>query len=192
VPASVILLLLDGGFGEQPFSEHRQQPTVAADPDDCPSGSTPHTEDLMLVTNHVLSGALIGHVARRIPVSFAVGVLSHLVLDATPHWGDARPIQQLMHIAVPDGLVGAATMALVTLTTHPERRTTVLAGMAGAALLDLDKPGRVFFGASPFPRFVDAVHGGVQHESPRRMPQELAVGLSLMVVVALITRRHRG
>jgi hypothetical protein len=145
----------------------------------------------MLVTNHVLSGALIGHVASSTPVSFAVGVLSHLVLDATPHWGDARPIEQLMHIAVPDGLVGATTLAMVTSRTHPERRVRVLAGMAGAALLDLDKPGRVFYGASPFPRFVDAVHGGVQRESPRRMPQELAVGISLMVVVALVTRRHR-
>jgi hypothetical protein len=146
----------------------------------------------MLVTNHVLSGALLGHVARSIPVSFAVGVLSHLVLDAVPHWGDARPIHDVMHIAVPDGLVGATAMALVTLTTPPERRAQVLAGMVGAALLDLDKPGRVFFGASPFPRFVDAVHGGLQNESPRRMPQELLVGTTLMLVVALWTRRHRA
>ncbi len=145
----------------------------------------------MLVTNHVLSGALLGHVARSIPVSFAVGVLSHLVLDATPHWGDARPIEEMMHVAVPDGLVGATTMALVVATTHPERRMRVLAGMAGAALLDLDKPGRVFFGASPFPRFVDAIHGGIQNESPRRMPQEIIVGTALMVLVTLTTRRHR-
>jgi hypothetical protein len=144
----------------------------------------------MLVTNHVLSGALLGHAAPSVPGSFAVGVVSHLVLDAVPHWGDARPIHDVMHIAVPDGLVGATVMAVVTLTTHRERRARVLAGMVGAALLDLDKPGRVFFGKSPFPRFVDAVHGGLQNESARRMPQELLVGTTLMVVVALWTRRH--
>lgn len=145
----------------------------------------------MLVTNHVLSGALLGHVARSVPVSFAVGVLSHLMLDVVPHWGDGREIQEVMHIAVPDGLIGATTMALVTLTTHPERRARVLAGMVGAALLDMDKPGRVFFGASPFPRVVDELHQRYQHESPRRMPQELVVGVSLMILVAMETRRHR-
>ena len=50
--------------------------------------------------------------------------------------------------------------------------------MAGAAFLDLDKPSTVFFGASPFPRAVDALHEAVQRESPRRMPQEILVGLT--------------
>jgi hypothetical protein len=146
----------------------------------------------LLVTNHVLSGALVAHAARSVPVAFAVGVLSHLVLDSVPHWGDDRRIQDVMHIAVPDGLVGLAAMAAVTLGTRPERRPQVLAGMAGAALLDLDKPGRVFFGASPFPLAVDRLHGWVQRESPRRMPQELLVGATLMLVVGVRTRRHRA
>ncbi len=145
----------------------------------------------MLVTNHVLSGALIGEAARSIPAAFSLGVLSHLVLDSVPHWGDRRPIEDVMHIAVPDGLVGLTVMAAATLGTHPGRRARVLAGMTGAALLDLDKPARVFFGASPFPRVVDRLHGLVQRESPRRMPQELLVGLTLMAVVAARTRRHR-
>jgi hypothetical protein len=145
----------------------------------------------MLVTNHVLSGALVGHVAGSVPVAFAVGVVSHLVLDSVRHWGDDRRIEDVMHIAVPDGLVGLATMATVTLGARPERRARVLAGMAGAALLDLDKPGRVFFGASPFPLLVDRLHGWVQRESPRRMPQELLVGATLMLVVGVWTRRHR-
>jgi hypothetical protein len=42
----------------------------------------------MLVTNHVLSGAVIGAASRRRPAAaFAVGVLSHFALDAAPHWG---------------------------------------------------------------------------------------------------------
>ena len=150
-----------------------------------------HTGTLMLVTNHVLCGALVGHVVRSLPASFAVGVVSHLVLDSVPHWGDARPIEDVLHIAVPDGLIGATTMAVVTLVTRRQRRAQVVAGMAGAALLDMDKPSRLFFGSSPFPRAVDALHQRVQRESPRRLPQELLVGTTLMAVVALQTKRHR-
>jgi hypothetical protein len=146
----------------------------------------------MLVTNHVLSGALIGQACASLPVSFAVGVLSHLVLDAVPHWGDERPIRELMHIAVPDGLIGAMTMAAVTVATDRDHRASVLAGMAGAAFLDADKPCMVFFGGSPFPRPVDLVHKRVQHESPHRMPQEVLLGGLGMLVVAVLTRHRRS
>jgi hypothetical protein len=144
----------------------------------------------MLVTNHVLSGALIGHATRRAPVAFAVGVASHLALDAVPHWGDDRAIEDVLHIAVPDGLLGATAMAVVTLTSAPQRRLRVFAGMAGAALLDMDKPSRLFFGCSPFPGVVDRVHQRVQRESAGRLPQEFVVGSVLMVVVAVCTRRR--
>jgi hypothetical protein len=144
----------------------------------------------VLVTNHVLSGALVGRALRSIPAAFAVGVVSHLALDAVPHWG-GRPIADVMGVAVADGLTGLATMASVTLATEPERRLPVLAGMAGAAFLDLDKPSTVFFGFSPFPRAVDALHVRVQRESPRRMPQEILVGLGGALVVAAWTRQAR-
>jgi hypothetical protein len=43
---------------------------------------------MMFVTNHVLSGVLIGKVlADRPAAALAVGVASHLALDAVPHWG---------------------------------------------------------------------------------------------------------
>ncbi|MGI9155149.1 MAG: hypothetical protein ACR2FG_00700 [Marmoricola sp.] len=54
----------------------------------------------MLVTNDVLSGAFIGRVATGAVSAFGWGVLSHLVLDAVPHWGDERPIEELMSVAV--------------------------------------------------------------------------------------------
>jgi len=44
----------------------------------------------MLVTTHVLSGALIGYAVPHPVASFVVGVFSHLVLDAVPHWGVRR------------------------------------------------------------------------------------------------------
>jgi hypothetical protein len=144
----------------------------------------------VLVTNHVLSGALIGHAAPSVPVAFGAGVLSHLLLDAIPHWGETRPLTELMHIAVPDGLVGAGAMAVATALTAPGHRPRVFAGMAGAAVLDLDKPSNVFFGFSPFPAAVDDFHQQIQRESPHRMPQELLVGAVTAVVLAALTRRR--
>lgn len=144
----------------------------------------------MLVTNHVLSGAVIGRAIRSVPVAFAAGVVSHLVLDAVPHWG-AVPLEDVMAIAVADGLIGLTVMAATTLATEPDKRLAVLAGMAGAAFLDLDKPGLVFFGCSPFPASVDQLHGRIQRESPRRMPQELLVGVAGFLLIAVLTRRAR-
>ena len=76
----------------------------------------------MFVTNHVLSGALIGRSLERRPVvAFAVGVASHLVLDAVPHWGcdTRRPCgaHQFLAMARRDGLLGLRAMAVATLVT---------------------------------------------------------------------------
>jgi hypothetical protein len=64
--------------------------------------------------------------------------------------------------------------------------------MSGAAFLDLDKPSKVFFGASFFPRAVDALHETVQREAPHRMPQEILVGLSVAAAVAVVAHRRRA
>ena len=144
----------------------------------------------MLVTNHVLAGAVLGRGVRSVPAAFAGGVLSHLVLDAIPHWGGV-PLEEVMRVAVADGLTGLGAMAAVTLATEPSLRPAVLAGMAGGAFLDLDKPSTVFFGFSPFPRAVDGFHSRIQTESPRRMPQELLVGLGTSLVIAALSLRAR-
>jgi hypothetical protein len=140
----------------------------------------------VLVTNHVLSGAFVGRAAPGPVSAFAAGVASHFALDAVPHWGDGRPIREVMHIAVPDGLLGLTAMAGVTAATEPSARLRVLAGMAGAAFPDLDKPADRFLGFSPFPRRWDAFHQAVQHESAGRMPQEILVGLGQVAVLAAV------
>lgn len=145
----------------------------------------------MLVTNHVLSGAFIGRVAPNLVSALAVGVASHLLLDAIPHWGDERSIREVLHIAVPDGLLGLTAMALVTVSTEPKHRLRVLAGMAGAAVLDLDKPSNLFFGCSPFPARVDQFHGSIQNEFPGRLPQEFLVGAGQALVLVALARRSR-
>jgi hypothetical protein len=66
------------------------------------------------------------------------------------------------------------------------RRLPVLAGMVGAALLDLDKPGKHFVGHSPFPERVDRFHADIQvgREHAHKMGQELAVAAGLAALVA--------
>src|ERR1700749_2472794 len=58
----------------------------------------------MLVTNHVLSGAVIGAASRRVLPAFALGVLSHFALDAVPHWGKWDGAPSFMPGGGPDGL----------------------------------------------------------------------------------------
>ena len=78
-----------------------------------------------------------------------------------------------MEVAVTDGLLGLAVMGTMTALAPRDARLAVLAGMAGAALPDLDKPSKVFFGRSPFPRAVDRIHMRIQDEAPHRLKYEL-------------------
>ncbi len=140
----------------------------------------------MLVTNHVLSGAVIGAATRRIVPAFLLGIASHFALDAVPHWGDRN--LTLMQVAVPDGLTGLAVMGAMTAVAPRGRRAAVLAGMAGAALPDLNKPAVVFFGRSPFPRAVDRLHKVIQDEAPHRFKYEVAVAVACCAVAVGLLR----
>ena len=145
----------------------------------------------MLLTNHVLSGALIGALARRPLPAFAAGVASHFVLDAVPHWGEWVSIRQFLRVAVADGLVSLAAMGALAALAPAERRPAVVAGMAGAALPDIDKPALLFLGRSPFPAAVDRFHGRIQREAQDRAHLELlaAGALAVAAVTALRARR---
>ena len=142
----------------------------------------------MLITNHVLAGALVGAVAPGPVSAFAVGVVSHFALDVVPHFGDIEE-HHFMPVAVVDGLVGLTALTVVWRSTAAHRRTRVLAGMLGSCAPDADKPGQVFFGRSPFPAAWDRFHAVIQHESNRRLPQEVAVAaLGALVVRTWVTR----
>jgi hypothetical protein len=143
----------------------------------------------VLITNHVLSGALIGAHAPDVGTAFGRGFVSHFVLDLVPHFGVDE--EHLLKVAVPDGLLGLAAIAAVARATPRHRLLPVLAGIAGACLPDLDKPGRQFFGRSPFPAWFDWVHGAIQPESPRRFPVEVAAATTLGAAVAVSLRRSR-
>ena len=145
--------------------------------------------EYMLVTNHVLCGAVIGAASRRRPVSaFALGVLSHFVLDAVPHWGRWPEPPSFMQVAVSDGLTGLAAMGAMTALAPRDARLAVLAGMAGAALPDLNKPSVVFFGRSPFPAAIDRFHRRIQDEAPHRFKYELAAAAAFSAAAVGLLR----
>lgn len=156
----------------------------------------------MLVTNHVLAGAAIGAITKRPLPALALGVVSHLAMDRIPHWGLAHgdrhgdPLKspEFLRVAYRDGFAGLAAMG-AAFGLARGRRVPVLAGMVGAALLDLDKPGRHFVGMSPFPRAVDQFHAAIQEgrEHNHKMGQELAVaaGLAALVAGLCVSRRSR-
>ena len=146
----------------------------------------------MLLTNHVLSGALIGALARRPLPAFGVGVASHFVLDAVPHWGDWGSPRRFLRVAVPDGLISLALIGALAAASPPERRLAVVVGMAGAALPDVGKPTTLWFGWSPFPAAVDRFHGRIQREAADRFPVELLAAGSFASAALIALRRVRG
>jgi len=144
----------------------------------------------MLVTNHVLSGAVIGALAHRPVPAFLLGAASHFVLDSVPHWGKFDGRREMLRVAVPDGLAGLAVIGTLAALAPRDQRTAVLAGMAGAALPDLNKPADVFFGRSPFPSRVDRFHQAIQREASRRAHYEAGFAVVFgSVALALLRRR---
>ncbi|HEX3752191.1 MAG TPA: hypothetical protein VHW06_16605 [Streptosporangiaceae bacterium] len=146
----------------------------------------------MLLTNHVLSGALIGSLVRRPAPAFVAGVVSHFALDAVPHWGPFRERRALLRVAVPDGLTALAVLTAFAAAAPPRRRLALTAAMLGAALPDADKPAHLLFGRSPFPRAVGRFHSRIQDESLDRFPVEAATAavLALAGIVAQATDRR--
>jgi hypothetical protein len=148
----------------------------------------------MLVTNHVLAGAAIGAVLHRRPaVAFAAGVASHLAMDCLPHWGLPRVPQsddRFLAVAKRDGVAGLAGIALLA---GPALgiRTGVLAGIAGATLLDVDKPARHFFDHNPVPAPIQDFHERIQREAPHRMRYEVLIAAGLLGLSGLLVARGR-
>ena len=143
----------------------------------------------VLLTNHVLSGALIGALARRPVPAFAAGVASHFVLDAMPHWGKWGSKRRFLQAAVPDGLISLAAMGALAALSPAERRAAVVAGMTGAALPDIDKPTKLWFGWSPWPRAVDKFHRRIQPEASDRIYVELLAAGAFAVAALTALRR---
>lgn len=137
----------------------------------------------MLITAHVTVGALVGRAVRRPLPAVLLGVVSHFACDALPHWGNGPADtrhgldEQSLRVAVADGLTGLALIALVARAAPRSALPGVLAGITGACLPDMDKPGRLFFDRSPFPPAFDRAHVRVQRELPQLLASDAAVAV---------------
>lgn len=143
----------------------------------------------MLVTNHVLAGALLGGSTRRPLPAFLLGVASHFAMDAVPHWGKWRDREHFLRVAVADGLAGLTAMAALLAAARPERRAAVAAGMIGAVLPDLDKPAVLWFGTSPWPAAVNRFHSRIQDEAAGRFSLEAGAAATLAAAAIAALRR---
>jgi hypothetical protein len=147
----------------------------------------------VFVTSHTLAGASIGLLVRRPGPAFALGVASHVAMDLFPHYGDPEVSWEgFLQMARRDGIIGLGVIAAAAAASPADRRTAALAGMAGAAVLDLDKVGKHFIGRSPFPPRVDRFHRRIQNESPKRRWIEATSAGLLAAVLALVLRRLRS
>ncbi len=153
----------------------------------------------VFVTTHVLSGVLIGRAAGGRPtLAFAAGVGSHLALDSIPHWGcdkwEDGGHEGFLKVAKRDGLAGLATIAAALAAVDKRDRLATVAAIAGAVLLDLDKPCQYFVGVNPFPPVVVRLHSRVQNESADGMPREIAYAalFALADAIAIAARRSSG
>ena len=152
----------------------------------------------MLISAHVLSGALVGRMVGRPAPALPAGIVSHLLLDRLPHWGHGSswPVEPLddetFRVAVVDGLVGLGLIAAVLRVVPPSRRPAVLAGIVGACLPDMDKPGRRFAGRSPWPERFDRLHASIQIgvESPDRLRKDVALIASGGVATFVLLRER--
>ncbi len=150
----------------------------------------------MFVTNHVLSGVVIGRLLARRPVAaFLVGIGSHLALDMVPHWGCNTNSEDggdlFLRYAKRDGLTGLLVMTCAAGAVEKRSRPAVIAAMTGAALLDADKPMVYFFGRNPFPRTVRRIHERVQNESPGGLSNEILFGIICAALDATLVMTSR-
>jgi hypothetical protein len=144
----------------------------------------------VLATTHVLTGALIGRAARRPARAAALGVVSHVALDALPHWGmwpgTPHMREKFLAVAAVDGLTLSGVLALMIRRGRP---ASEIAGALGALALDMDKPTALLGVRQLWPDWVHAVHLGVQqHEQPQRWRIDVTVA-ALSVLALWATER---
>ena len=186
------------GLMDAPVAARLPQDAQRAAPGAPPSRAPRHAEhaepDRVFITNHALAGAAIGLVgAPPRPRPSSLGLASHLGMDMVPALGRRGPRLGRLRRGRPGrrhhrpGGVRRARWP----PRPGDARPAVAAGIAGACLIDMDKPGRHFFGRSPFPAAVDRFHGRIQNERPIGGLVEAAVAARPRRRAALPRARRR-
>jgi len=96
----------------------------------------------MIITPHFLVGAALGTMVKSLPVAFALGVGSHLILDAIPHV-DPGTFQEIIRGRWPRWfyyftiLDFAATFLIIYFFRHRPDFSLIIAGGLGGILIDI-------------------------------------------------------
>jgi hypothetical protein len=140
----------------------------------------------MFATTHVVTGAVIGRLVKRPAAAFGLGILSHLALDALPHWGMDITVpgarRRFLAIAVTDGLTLSAVLAVLVRRGRPTAEVT---GALGALLLDMDKPTKELGVEQLWPDWLHHAHIDIQvWEAPHRWPIDATVALASLAYLA--------
>ena len=155
----------------------------------------------MIASAHIAAGALVAMASARVTknsvlriiLAFAIGVLSHVLLDAIPH-SDYRPFvpRTVRWIALGEVFV-TTTIAWLIMRRRLSKPWMgyVLAGILGAVLPDAKFFGR-FFG-SALPRWMESVgnqfHVGFHASDPASVPLAWAVEIACaLIFLGALTR----
>ncbi len=109
----------------------------------------------MLLTNHALTGVVLGTVIENEVVLAPIAFGSHLLLDSLPHFGIDG-----LDFRTPKGFIigsidfaGALTVLGLSLIIAPERASHTIIGWLGATLPDLFYLFEIFGKRTVFPAF---------------------------------------
>ena len=127
----------------------------------------------MFLTVHATAGALLGTFTNSPTLAFALGVISHAVLDIIPHGDETiflRPTQReyivtLIRATIVDGIVMCAVLAFVLRPDRAVPSPTVIAGIIGGILPDIIHGTNNFLPSvrwlQAFKRFHHRIHSGI-------------------------------
>lgn len=138
----------------------------------------------MFLTNHTLTGTLVG-ITLGPALALPVGFLSHLALDALPHFGHPKldlRVNPGFSLAVVDSLASLGVFVGM-LMLFPDRGLDIALGVFGATLPDLLYIPRNYLGWVPSKAFA-ALHKKIQwSESPPGVLTEFIWGALMLKIL---------
>ena len=171
----------------------------------------------MTIIPHILTGAAV---ASLLPVDstsmkllgFALGLGSHYVLDAMPHWerlygahyNDELPDsyakwpKHVTEQAIAEGFIGCAVLLAILVVAVPyPSRTIVLLGAIGAVLPDLIDSIPLWSGRTkelPIWRYLRRLHdwSHLDYDSQRKLPSFLGLVSQIAVIITALLVLMRG
>ena len=137
----------------------------------------------MRAASHMVTGAAIGKVTRRLWIALPVAFLSHFVLDFIPHLDShamfgvkgGGPTRGEATMAALDALIGIA-LVIWAVDRQPGRRTMLLAAFLGIVidLVDNVPPWSHWFRAWPVTSWLSVFHHAHQHNvTPAQWPPRI-------------------